>query len=178
MRRCIEFLEILCKHPLLHISSNAEKDTLFHLHRIIKLTAFVIWLLSTRVEQIGEIKLSYTVQIAFDIIQLYPLPSKNSNESDFYGLHLALHSFFGPSIKSFSGTNLQCTDVHSNTRVWLFALIFLLKLFLTMIKFFTNEKTKREVCYLGSGDGMQLSTQINHIEDKLGKRPVSRQMYG
>ena len=37
---------------------------------------------------------------------------------------------------------------------------------------------KREVCYLGSGDVMQLSTQINHIEDELGKRPVSRQMHG
>ncbi len=29
---------------------------------------------------------------------------------------------------------------------------------------------KREVCYLGFGDVMQLSTKINHIEHKPGKR--------
>ena len=29
---------------------------------------------------------------------------------------------------------------------------------------------KREVCYLGFGDVVQLSTKINHIEHKLGKR--------
>ena len=49
------------------------------------------------------------------------------------------------------------------------------------LSYYGNDKIlhKREVCYLGSGGvmlSMQQSTLINHIEYKLDKLSVSRQM--